>query len=327
MITEKKDRQTFPECLVIGDLNIDIIMCGLKVLPDLGTEILAQNYNLVVGGSGGIFSSILSSLGIRTGIISKIGNDYFGHHLIECLKKSGTYTDDIIISKDSVTGLTINLSYEQDKSQITSIETVKKLSFSEISLKKIEQIKHIHFSSYYIMQNLKKDYAQFIKKIKSLSKNITFSFDTNYDPEEKWDSEIFDILPLVDILFLNENEALNISKQTDRKRAAYKLAETVPKVIIKLGKEGQLAIIDGKEYRFRCNNTLNDNFIDGTGAGDNFDAGFIFCFLKDFPIEKTMEFANYCAEKSIEYIGGVGEESKFNDIREKYDIVKQKERL
>ena len=59
-------------CLVIGDLNLDLVLNGLKNTLELGREIIAQDHFLDIGGSGGIFSAILSGFGINTYIISKI---------------------------------------------------------------------------------------------------------------------------------------------------------------------------------------------------------------------------------------------------------------
>ncbi|MHB1377674.1 MAG: carbohydrate kinase family protein, partial [Candidatus Humimicrobiaceae bacterium] len=59
------------ECLVVGDLNIDIILNELDRFPKIDIEVLSGNYDMLIGGSGGIFTAVLSMLGIRTAIISK----------------------------------------------------------------------------------------------------------------------------------------------------------------------------------------------------------------------------------------------------------------
>lgn len=76
-------------CLVIGDLNVDIVLNELEDFPELGKEIIAGNHFLDIGGSGGIFSAVLSGLGINTYIISKIGNDLFGKFLMSVEFPSG----------------------------------------------------------------------------------------------------------------------------------------------------------------------------------------------------------------------------------------------
>lgn len=40
-------------CLVIGDLNIDLMMHKFSCYPELGKGILVKDYSLVLGGQGG----------------------------------------------------------------------------------------------------------------------------------------------------------------------------------------------------------------------------------------------------------------------------------
>jgi len=309
-----------PGCLVIGDLNIDLIFNSLADFPELGKEILSDDYNMVIGGSGGVFAAVLSKLGIRTVIISKISNDNYGRFLLGEMQKKGVDTSRMIISKSMKTGITVNLSYEKDKSQISSVNLIKSLKVEEIRLKNLDDIRHVHFSSYYMMDSLKSSYIKIIEDIKSRYEEITFSLDTNDDPDNDWGSSIYEIFKNIDILFLNKKEAVRISGKLTVQKAVDKLANYINKVVIKLGKEGYIAKINGKYYRGYCKNTSNKNFLDGTGSGDNFDAGFIFGFLKEFDIKKTLDFANYCAEKSIEYPGGVGCDDKFAQIKRIFKI-------
>jgi hypothetical protein len=57
------------KCLVIGDLNIDLILFGLKYKQLLGGEVRSKGHYLDIGGSGGIFTSVLSQLGIVLALI------------------------------------------------------------------------------------------------------------------------------------------------------------------------------------------------------------------------------------------------------------------
>jgi len=308
--------KTTAECLVIGDLNIDIILSELDRFPELDSEVLSRDYDMVIGGSGGIFTAVLSMLGIKTEIISRIGNDVFGRFLINEMEKNKAGTEAIIVSENEKTGVTLSLSYSNGKSQISSIDIIKNLEIEDINLESLESIKHVHFPSYYMMENLKVSYVELIKKIKLKSKKITFSMDTNDDPGDKWGKEVYDIFPHLDILFLNKKEALKITRQKTIEKAIALLEDYVKKIVIKTGIEGYYSRIDGKDYRGHCINKGNKNFLDSTGAGDNFDAAFIFGFLKNLDIAKTLEFANHCAEKSIEYTGGVG-------TYEKYAVIKK----
>jgi len=300
-------------CLVIGDLNIDLVLNELKGFPELGKEIVARNHFIDIGGSGGIFSAVLSELGINTYIISKISNDFLGQFLINKLKDYGVNTDKLVIKESDETGITINLSYKKDKYQISSLNLVSNLNADEVMFENIEDIGHVHFSSYYMMKNLKADYVKLINDIKRNYKNVTFSLDTNDDPENKWGEEIYRILRNIDIFLANKKEALKITKESNIKDALNKLSRVIKTVVIKLGSEGYIARDGENCYR---GDQSSVNFKDSTGAGDNFDAGFIYGYINNLGIEKNLKIANICGAKSVEYLGGVGDKEKFFELKE-----------
>ena len=298
-------------CLVIGDLNVDLIVTDIKGPLEKGSEVTAQNHFLDIGGSGGVFSAVLSELGIKAYIVSIISNDFFGNYLIQRLKSHGVGIDKILIETGKDTGVTISLSYAEDKIQISSVEMVKKFNISDIIFEGLGNIKHVHFSSYYMMDNLQEDYIKIISNIKKRYGNITFSMDTNDDPSDEWGGQIYNILPHIDIFLINKKEALMITKKDNIDDALKKLSKIVKTVVIKLGIKGYIAKDNGNIYK---GDSFNVDFKDSTGAGDNFDAGFIYGFLNNMGPEKSLRIGNICGAKSVEYLGGAGTKEKFNKI-------------
>lgn len=304
-------------CIVIGDLNIDLILTGLKNFPQLGREVVTENYYVDIGGSGGIFATVLSQLGIKTYIISKIGNDFFGNLLLNKLKSYGVNIDRVVVvdseETGEETGITVTLSYKSDKSQISCLDLIGSLNLGEIVFGNIEGVRHVHFTSYYMMGSLKTDYVKLIDEIKKSYPDVTFSFDANDDPSDMWNGdEIYKVLSNVEIFFANKKEALKITNKADVEGALEKLGKEVKTVVIKLGSDGYIAKHGEDYYSGRA---LSVDFKDSTGAGDNFDAGFIYGYLSGLGIRKSLEIANICGAKSVEYMGGVGSIEKFSKIR------------
>jgi len=305
-------------CLVIGDLNIDLIMNDLADLPEMGREIIAGNNSIDIGGSGGIFSAVLSGLGVNTYIISKIGNDLYGKFLIDKLKSYDVNINRLIIEDKEETGITVTLSYKKDKYQISALNQINNLSIDEIIFKNIKNIGHVHFTSYYMMKNLKKDYEKLICNIRKNYKDVTISLDSNDDPDNKWDEKIYKILDKIDIFLPNKKEALNITKESNVDKALAKLSKIIKTTVIKLGNKGYIAVCEGNYY---SGDSLKVNFADSTGAGDNFNAGFIYGFINNYGINKSLHIATICGAESIKYIGGVGNEIKFKRLKEKVSAV------
>jgi ribokinase len=304
------------KCLVLGDLNIDLIFFGLKDRLSLGSEILSNGHCLDIGGSGGIFASALSQLGIDTFISSVIGNDYLGRILLNKMNDFSVGTEYLIIRDDFETGITATLSYSKNKSQVSSLEIFRLFKDNpDIILRKIsgiENLSHIHFPSYYMIRSFNPEYGEIIHSLRRKYENVTFSLDTNDDPKDSWD-DVFDVLKSIDILFLNEKEALNISKEKTLDSAINKLGSYIKTVVIKLGDKGFMARTPAGDFKDK---SLKAEFCDSTGAGDNFDAGFIYGYLKGYGYEKSLEIANMCGAKSVEHPGGVGDRKGFSEIKE-----------
>ena len=306
------------KCLVIGDLNIDLIFSKINRFPEMGSEVLAGKSFLDIGGSGGIFSAVLSRLGVETYIISEIGNDHFGRFLMDKLREFGVNTDLIKVSENKNTGITVTASYPEDKYQMSELITINTMNFVKIQKDIIEDTNHIHFTSYYMMKNLIPKYMDIIKEIKKINNSITFSIDTNDDPDDNWNDNLLAVLKNIDILFLNKKEALRISGSTDIKGAVEMLNDLVDMVVIKLGSKGSLARLTGDLIEAKA---LKIDFLDSTGAGDNFDAGFIYGYLKGLDTESTLRIANICGGKSVGSIGGVGRIERFLQLKKDINSV------
>ncbi len=92
---------------------------------------------------------------------------------------------------------------------------------------------------------------------------------------------------MMDILLLNEEEALYISQISDLHGALIALATKAPIVVIKRGAAGVTAI--SEQVRTVELPALDVEVIDTTGAGDSFAAGFIASWFDEGIVEKAVE--------------------------------------
>jgi sugar/nucleoside kinase (ribokinase family) len=110
-----------------------------------------------------------------------------------------------------------------------------------------------------------------------------------------------DLLKYVDVLLPNEREATRITGTSDPEIAIRQLAEMVPLVVVKLGKEGALAQ-RGKE-RF-TSPSLKVTAVDAVGAGDSFDAGFLHEYLRGSDLPACLASGNRAGALSVTRPGG-----------------------
>jgi sugar/nucleoside kinase (ribokinase family) len=129
---------------------------------------------------------------------------------------------------------------------------------------------------------------------------LTTSLDPNYDPSEKWIG--FDeLLSATNVFLPNEKEVMSLSEESNMDVAADKLASRVESIGIKLGKQGALGVRNGQMVKV---SSIPVNVVDTVGAGDSFDAGFLYAYLNDWSLEKSLQLACACGALSTRRAGG-----------------------
>jgi len=77
--------------------------------------------------------------------------------------------------------------------------------------------------------------------------------------------------------------------------------------VIKCGAQGAAAFSREAHQQFAVPPALLENLriVDTTGAGDNFDAGFVFAWLRGAPLADCVALGMKCATASLAAIGGI----------------------
>ncbi|MCD6469295.1 carbohydrate kinase family protein [Candidatus Bathyarchaeota archaeon] len=302
--------------LVIGDLNVDIIASGITAFPELGREILCEDIRVVLGGSASIFACRLAQLGAKVDILGKIGNDEHGRIVLNTLKSNGVGIDKVVIRNDLRTGATISLTYPENKALITFLGCIGALERSDIDPEIFRNYEHLHVASIYLQPKLLEVLDEVFAEAKS--RGLITSLDPQHDPMGKYE-KIWDILKHVDVFLPNDDEALDITGSSNLLDALKTLGSKVKVVVIKCGAKGALGmtnneVIESKAFKIKS--------IDTTGAGDSFDAGFIYYFIhKGKGFRKSIEFANAVGALACQHVGGaegkITEADALNFIAEK----------
>lgn len=305
------------DVIVVGELNVDLILNSIDSFPEMGKEKIAKNMNLTLGSSSAIFASNLSSLGAQVGFIGKIGNDAFGNLVKESLSSKKVNTDLLITSDKWNTGATIVLNYEEDRAMVTYPGAMEHLTIADISDEALSSARHLHFSSYFLQPGIQKDIAKLFKIAKE--KDLTTSLDIQWDPNEKWDFNYKEVLPFVDVFLPNEQEALLLTNENILDNAINKLTQYAKNVVVKLGSKGSIVAENGKSVFKKS--FLNANVVDAIGAGDSFNAGFIFKFINGCDIDECQTFGNLTGAINTTAAGGT---TAFENYEQIIKIGKEK---
>lgn len=305
------------DVIVVGELNVDLILNQIHSFPEIGKEKLAGKMTLTLGSSSAIFASNISALGIRVSFIGKTGDDIFGRFCKEQLEAKEVDTSMLIMKSELMTGATIALSYGEDRAMITHQGAMKYLTLNDITKEKLNKAKHLHFSSYFLQPGFKNELGNLFKMAKEAG--LSTSLDVQWDPEEKWDFDFKKTLPFVDVFLPNEVELLKLTGTDEINSALQKIEGFAKLSVIKKGNKGSLLCYNGRQVEkesFR-----NEEVADTIGAGDSFNAGFIYKFIQGFAPEVCQTFGNLTGAISTTQSGGT---EAFKDYQSTMEIARKK---
>lgn len=281
------------DLLCIASSCVDLIFGGMKKLPEPGTEEFAEAF--VIKGGGGANTPVAASrLGIKTSFITQLGEDPLGDIMYSFFKKSGMILDGIIRSADKKTSVTAVMSLKHER----GFASYDKNDLADINLNFLEEniknSRHVH------------SHVAYCKKLPiiELAKRhgCTISLDTSWSEEQRV-SDYVEILKNIDIFFPNEEEACTLTQTTDYMEAAKILSSYVKVLVIKLGSRGALVTCGDQSIEVSAITGVRP--LDTTGAGDLFNAGFIYGFLKGYNLEKCCKMANASGALAVTFLGGM----------------------
>lgn len=285
---------------VVGELNLDLILEGLPEELAAEREFLASGLTITLGSSSAIFAHNLSALGSRTGFISRIGSDPLGQLCVERLAESGVDVSRVRRSASpALTGLTVILSHPAARNILTYPGTMFDLRFEDLDLDYLADSHHFHVSSFFLHRALLPRMCELFAAMKSAG--LSTSLDVNDDPDDRWDSGVWDALKYVDVLFVNERELKKLAGSQDVHIGIEKLSKLVRILAAKLGPEGGLVAHGGRVMR---SPGLNVEVADSVGAGDSFDAGFLHQFVSGADLRTCLDSANLTGAFSTTRHGG-----------------------
>ena len=295
--------------LFVGDINVDVIMGGLQSLPVIDKEIICSSFSVAMGSSAVICAAAYASLGGKASLLGLCGRDDYGEFMLRSMKELAIDTTRVRLTDKVRTGVTVNLIFENTRTQVTYPGTISEFDGAGVGAADFKGISHIHFAGPYLQTKFRPELARLLALAKSL--NITTSLDPQWDPAEKWE-HMNEWLPLVTYLFVNEGEAMSLTRATTLEDACRTLQAKTNCAVLKAGKDGSMILQNGKIVSTPARVV---KVVDTTGAGDCFDAGFLFATLeKGLPLPDALKIGNATGSRSCMFAGGIAHRSSYDDV-------------
>lgn len=313
------------------DKQLDVICLGAAIvdipLQPVSKNIFevesypVENIAMTVGGDAMNEATIISRLGYKTGIISRVGKDPAGQFILESCKRDCIDIDGIKIKENTVTSINIGLvTSDGERTFVTNRNgSLWKTCLSDVDFEKMKQAKILSLAS--IFNNPLLDGKSLVKIFKEAQRDgMIICADMIKARLGETLEDIKDALGYVDYFFPNYDEACLLTQKKELDDIADVLLECgVKNVIIKIGKKG--CFIKSKIERMIVPAVKDIKAIDTIGAGDNFVSGFIAGILEGKSLRGCGIYGNVTAAVSVQYVGattGVLHVSRVNEMLEKY---------
>lgn len=250
-----------------------------------------------IGGAELNFAIGSSRLGLSSRWISRLGDDEFGRLIYNYARGEGIDTSHVELINSYSTPLNFKeikedgsgrTFYYRDNSPILTFDS------SDIKQSMFTNIDVLHLSGVFL--SVMKNKLNIIEKIVKLAKqsDVIISFDPNLRlkiwelSEAKYVYE--KIFPYIDI-FLTGLDEINLIADISTKNEIESFAKkyNIKDVVIKKGAQGSMLYRDSKWYEKEAHKV---HTVDTVGAGDGFDAGYIYGFLHNYNPNKLLNFSN-----------------------------------
>lgn len=292
---------------IIGEINPDIIVTQPGLTPKFGqAETIVDDVRLCPGSSSVITGCGAARLGLRTSFVGVVGGDLFGQYMLTEMSERGLDISDCIVDPGQPTGVSVVLNRGDDRGILTSLGTISALRADQVPRRLFQHVRHVHVGSYYLQSAIRPDLPGLLSE--AWAAGATVSVDCNWDPAGTW-TGIDELLPVTDIFFLNEEEARRITGIANAEKAGRALVESAAQiaghplfVAVKQGGRGALLATVSGVVRAAAPSM---NVVDTTGAGDSFNAGFLYGWVAGWEAFQCLRLAVVCGSLSTRKVGGV----------------------
>lgn len=289
------------DCLSAGVVVSDHVCEPIEHLPKAGELILSPAMHLTIGGCAANVAVDLAKLKRKVAVIGRIGNDIFGQHMNAALSEQNVICDHLAVSETAQTAATLIVNVKnEDRRFIHTVGANGEFSGKEITPELIREAKIVYLGGYLLTNSLtQKNVLDVFRTARALG--VTTVLDVVTPEQINYWREIKEILPYTDFVLPNEDEGELLTGHSDPILQAQMLHEAGAKTaIVTCGPEG--TIVWGEEYQFKTNG-FTVPFVDGTGSGDAFDAGFIHGLLEEKSIQECVVYGSALGASCVQSAG------------------------
>ncbi|AEA47845.1 carbohydrate kinase family protein [Archaeoglobus veneficus] len=275
-----------------GALNVDKLFLVDRI-PARDEEGFVIDVKIAPGGSAANTIVGLSRLGVKTVFVGKVGSDSEGEFLLCDLRNEGVDVSSVKVSEGRSGCAMVFVDPSGHRAILVDPGVNDEVDFEEINVEALSA-EAIHMTSFVCKSSDKPFEAQ--KKLATFFDTVSLDPGTLYAER----ADVWELISKTTIFLPSVAEIEKITGADYRRGAEKVMAHGVKIVAVKLGEKGCYVTDGRKEFHIPA---LKVSVADTTGAGDAFNAGFLYAYLRGYDLDVCGVAGNYVAAKCVEKLG------------------------
>lgn len=284
------------DVLVVGRIYSDLIFTGVHA-PAPGAEVLADGFSISPGGAANR-AVAAARLGADTALLSEFGDDPIGAIVQHSLRgEPGLDLTATTTRPDHQISISVAITDGHDRAFVTYQADG---DLPEWPADRPCRVAHLGLAG-----DLP-DWAVDLRR-----NGTTLVGGVGWDASGEWSQRLLDRLGDVDVVIVNDVEALGYTRAETVDDALDILARYVGIAIVTLGRAGAIAAQGSTRVQVPA---LVVHAVDPTGAGDSFAAGFMAATAWGWDLEQRLRLAAAGAACTVRSAGGAASAPRPEDI-------------
>jgi len=293
--------RAFPEVLCAGIVVADHVGTPIDHLPVAGELVMADRLLLTIGGCAANVAVDLAKMEVAAGVVGRIGDDVFGRIVADMLAAARVDVSALGVSPGADTSQTLIVNVVgQDRRFIHTFGANAEFRAADIPPELAAHCRVLYLGGYLVMPKITQDelipvFAGARAAGGRVVLDVVVPGPANYLPH------LERLLPHVDVFMPNDHEAELICGERDPLRQAERFRQLgAGTVIVTQGGAG--AVLVSPKTRLRSG-AFAMPFVDGSGGGDAFAAGYICGMLRDEDEAGCLRIASALGASCVRAVG------------------------
>jgi sugar/nucleoside kinase (ribokinase family) len=288
--------------LVLGNIVFDTPVRPVDELRWNAT-VWVESMEESLGGNGANTAYAAAILGVPVRLLGYAGKDAAAGFCLGQLSGAGVDTS-MVVRSSSPTAATIAIVNSAGARALLHRPGVSREAFPEapeFTPELIRGCQWFHLANAYALPLVRPQAAEILRRARAAG--LSTAVDTGWDSAGEWMKVLEPCLPHCDLLFVNQDEARQLSGTADVDAAARLFLRLgACRVVVKLGASG--CAVFGPEGEFRSP-AFPVEAVDTTGAGDSFAGGFLAALSRGLSFPDAARVANAAGALSVSRLGSV----------------------